>query len=44
MEHLGHHAAYAGDAPSLRTDLGALPLCRGGSPADRITDIASIEE
>jgi len=44
MEHLGHHAAYAGDAQSLLTDPGALPLCRGGSPADRITDIASIEE
>jgi len=39
-----HHAAYAGNEQSLLTDLGALPLCRGGSPAGRIMDLASIEE
>jgi hypothetical protein len=45
VEHLRHHATYAdGNEASLLTDLGTLPLCRGGAPADRPTDIASIEE
>ena len=43
-EHLRHHAAYAGDEQSLLIDLGALPLCRGASPAGLATNIASIEE
>jgi multisubunit Na+/H+ antiporter MnhG subunit len=43
-EHLRHHAADAGDEQVSLTDLGALPFCRGGSPADGITDTASIEE
>lgn len=43
-EHLRHHTAYAGNEQVLLTDLGAPPLCRGGSPADRISDTASIEE
>lgn len=41
VEHFGHHAVY-GNGESLLTDLGPLPLCRGGS--DRTTSIASIEE
>jgi hypothetical protein len=36
--------AHAADKQALLTDPGALPLCRGGSPADRVTDIASLEE
>ena len=45
VEHLRHHAAYAsGNEASRLTDLGTLPLCRGGAPADRPTDLASIEE
>jgi hypothetical protein len=45
VEHLRHHTAYAnGNEASLLTGLGTLPLCRGGAPADRPTDIASIEE
>jgi len=43
-EHFWHHAAHAGDEQAFLTDLGALPFCRGGSPAGRVTDIASIEE
>lgn len=43
--HFLHHAAYAGDSDTaLLSDPGALPLCRGSAPADRITDIASNEE
>jgi hypothetical protein len=41
-EHFLRHAHAAEQA--LLTDPGALPLCRGGSPTDRATDIASIEE
>ena len=44
VDHLRHHADYAGEGQSLLTDVGALPLCRGGSPADRIKDLASIKE
>lgn len=44
VDHLRHHAAYAGDGQTLLTDPSALPLCRGGSPADRTGTIASIEE
>jgi hypothetical protein len=43
-QHYWHHAAHAsGGDPVLASDPGALPLCRG-TPGDRITDIASIEE
>jgi hypothetical protein len=42
-EHFHHHAGAA-EEQALLTDLGALPLCRGGSPADRVTDIAQIRE
>jgi hypothetical protein len=44
-QHYWHHAAHAsaGDM-ALMSDPGTLPLCRGGAPGDRITDIASIEE
>lgn len=42
LDHAGHHAAYAGEP--LSTDLGALPLCRGASPEDRVTDITSTQE
>ncbi|WP_162917524.1 hypothetical protein [Dongia deserti] len=44
VEHFSHHAAYASDSTALLRDLGSLPLCRSGTPADRITDLASIEE
>lgn len=45
VEHFSHHAAHAsGSDMVLLTDPGALPLCRGGTPADRITDLASIKE
>jgi hypothetical protein len=44
VEHFSLHAAHAsGSDVALLTDPGALPLCRG-TPADRITDLASIEE
>jgi hypothetical protein len=42
MEHLRHRTMNADI--ELAGDPTALPLCRGGSPADRITDMASIEE
>ena len=42
-EHFRHHAGAA-EEQALLTDLGVLQLCRGGSPADRITDIAQIRE
>lgn len=42
-EHLLRHA-HAADEQALLTDPGALPLCRGGAPIDRVTDIASLEE
>ena len=42
-EHFLHHA-HAADEQALLTDPGALPLCRGGPPVDRVADIASIEE
>jgi hypothetical protein len=45
VEHVRHHAAHArGIDTALITDPGAPPLCRGGAPADRIADIARIEE
>jgi hypothetical protein len=45
LEHLLHHAAHArADETALLSDPGALPRCRGEVPADRITDLASIEE
>lgn len=45
VEHFSRHAAYASDSDTaLLTDPGALPLCRGSAPADRITDIARNEE
>ncbi|HEY1381972.1 MAG TPA: hypothetical protein VGF43_00070 [Dongiaceae bacterium] len=40
-EHVVRHA-HAADEQALLTDLGALPLCRCGSPFDRVTDIASL--
>ena len=43
LEHLGHHAAYAGEAQALLADPGTLPTC-GAASADIITDTASIEE
>lgn len=44
-EHFRDHAAYAsGQKASLLTDLGTLPLCRGGVQAGRPIDIASIQE
>jgi hypothetical protein len=44
-EHFSDHALHAsGRDVALLTDPGALPLCRGGAPGDRITDLASIEE
>jgi hypothetical protein len=36
--------AHAADEQALLTDPGALPLCRGEPPGDRVTDIVSIEE
>jgi hypothetical protein len=42
-EHLVRHA-HAADEQALLTAPGALPLCRGGSPGGRRTDIASFEE
>jgi hypothetical protein len=45
VEHFRHHAAYASDSnTALLIDHGAPALCRGRSPADRITDIASTRE
>jgi hypothetical protein len=45
VEHFSDHALHAsGRDIALLTDPGALPLCRGGAPGDRITDLASIEE
>jgi hypothetical protein len=38
------NSAYVSDAPAPFGDLGTMVRCRGGSPADRITDLASIEE
>jgi hypothetical protein len=42
-EHFLRHA-HAADEQALLIDPGDLPLCRGGSSGDRITDIASLEE
>jgi hypothetical protein len=44
-EHFLRHAAH-GDAgeTAFLSDPGALPLCRTSALADRITDLASIEE
>jgi len=42
-EHVFRHA-HAADEQALLTDPGDLPLCRAGSPADRATDIASLQE
>jgi divalent metal cation (Fe/Co/Zn/Cd) transporter len=43
VEHVFRHA-HAADEQALLTDPGDLPLCRAGSPADRATDIASLQE
>jgi hypothetical protein len=44
-EHFFRHAAHAdANETALLSDPGALPLCRSSAPADRITDLASIEE
>ena len=42
-EHFFRHAHHANET-ALLSDPGALPLCRGNAPLDRITDLASIEE
>ena len=42
-QHYWHHAAPSSGGDIASSDPGALPLC-GGTPGDRITDIASIEE
>jgi hypothetical protein len=45
VDHFVRHAAHAGQRETAPlTDPGALPLCRGGAPGDRVTDIASVEE
>ena len=44
-EHFLRHATHAeADEMTLFDDPGALPLCRGKAPVDRITDLASIRE
>ena len=43
VEHLSHHAAYAGEEQALSAEPGVLPTC-GAAPADSITETASIEE
>ena len=42
-EHFLRHTAHA-DEMALLNDPGAMPLCRGKAPVDRITDLASIRE